>query len=145
MGVAGTCYVAGPMRGYPEFNFPSFDSLALFMRRNGWTVFNPAEHDRDIYKDITEWAGYADGDISACPRFSLAMAMRWDLARITESHAIVLLPGWEQSSGARTELVVAEACNLEVLYAFPTNPFPAPDYRPEWFVSEVDIDRTGAV
>jgi hypothetical protein len=38
-------YVAGPMRGIPEFNFPAFHDAAARLRNEGHVVFNPAERD----------------------------------------------------------------------------------------------------
>ena len=49
-------YVAGPMRGYPEFNFPSFHAAAAQLRAAGHTVFNPAE------RCCTEYAAIAARD-----------------------------------------------------------------------------------
>lgn len=136
--VPGRVYVAGPMTNLPEFNFPAFDSLAAFMRKHGWEVFNPAERDRQLYDDTA--AGFDVGDVqawAASTGFDLGNAMRFDLGTITTCSDIVMLPGWEKSSGAGKEKAVAEACGVEVLYAFPV--------RDTWFVSEVDIDQTGAV
>ena len=36
-------YIAGPMTGLPEFNFPAFHAAADAWRANGWQVENPAE------------------------------------------------------------------------------------------------------
>jgi len=132
--VPGRVYVAGPMTNYPEFNFPAFDSLAAYMRRNGWQVINPAERDRQMYDDTAP--GFAEGDVqlwSEAAGFDLHKAMRFDLGTITTAQAIVLLPGWAKSSGAQKEKAVAEAVGAEILYAFPVR-------NGDWFVSDVDID-----
>jgi hypothetical protein len=38
-------YIAGPMRGIPEFNFPAFDAAARG-RAMGLEIISPAELDR---------------------------------------------------------------------------------------------------
>ncbi|MGB3485339.1 MAG: DUF4406 domain-containing protein [Mycobacterium sp.] len=42
-------YVAGPMRGIPEFNFPAFHAAAAKLRADGHHVFNPAERDIETH------------------------------------------------------------------------------------------------
>lgn len=135
-----SCYIGGPMRGLPEFNFPAFDSLAAFLRAEGWTVANPAEHDREVLgREALESAdGYATGDITAWAEstgFSFQEAMRWDLAQVLQADAIILLPGWERSTGARFERVVAEAAGKQVWLAEPVRSLPG-----EWLV-ELDPDQ----
>lgn len=101
-------YVAGPMRGYPEFNFPAFDAAAALLRGMGHEVFSPAERDRGTGFDETK--NSLDG-------FDLHAAMRADLDYIVnQSDAIALLPGWEKSSGANIEKTVAEATGKTVYW-----------------------------
>ena len=102
-----TCYLAGPMRGLPFFNFPAFDKAAAELRSEDWIVHSPAEKDRDTL------------DVEKCPRgseeelkaqgFSLASALTWDFAHILDSSALIALPGWERSTGCLWELTVAHA------------------------------------
>ena len=132
---AGKVYCAGPMRGYPGFNFPTFDSLSAYLRRHGHEVANPAEHDREQYPAMAQWPGFVDGNVARCPEFSLESAMRWDLGQITTCDSLVLLPGWEHSTGARHELDVANWCGVEVLYAYPSR-------GTDWLVSDTYLDDT---
>ena len=44
-------YVAGPMRGIKDFNFPAFDEAATFLRNAGYEVCNPADRDREKHGD----------------------------------------------------------------------------------------------
>lgn len=93
-------YLAGPMRGYPESNFPAFDFAAAKLRAEGHEVFSPAECDREQLKD---------GGV-----FSLRKALRADTEYITlHSDAVALLPGWEKSKGAVAEAALAVALGLE--------------------------------
>lgn len=91
-------YVAGPMTGIEDFNFPAFNAAAEFLRRGGWTVENPAEHG---IVDGAEWADY----------------LAYDLTKIGLCGAIYLLPGWESSKGAQLEVLVAERLGMQIIYA----------------------------
>lgn len=92
-------YIGGPMRGYPDFNFPAFDEAAGRLREAGHVVSNPAEVDRDLGFDETK------NDLS---EFNVEEAMHRDFKAILDCEAIVLLPGWRESVGARSEAFVAE-------------------------------------
>ena len=100
-------YVAGPMRGYPMFNFPAFDAASAALRAQGWEVFSPAEHDRASGFDPsnTEMVGF---DITA--------AFRWDLATLLHVDAVYFLRGWEASQGANTEHSSAVSLGLQRIY-----------------------------
>ena len=41
---ANRVYVAGPMTGIAEHNFPAFNAAAASLRAAGWHVENPADH-----------------------------------------------------------------------------------------------------
>jgi len=115
-------YLAGPMRGYKDFNFPAFMSAAKDLRSKGHTVFNPAE--RDLERDIeagqsSAWQRSETGDILAAERagvFDRRIAIMDDLTYIIEeADAIALLPGWQESKGANAELWTAKFLDLEVI------------------------------
>jgi hypothetical protein len=111
-------YVAGPMRGIPEFNFPAFNAAADKLRADGHEVFNPAQRDNERHgKDISK--GNASGDEKLAAEqhgFNLRVALGDDLAWIcAEADAIALLPGWENSKGATAEKATADALGLEVM------------------------------
>lgn len=107
-------YVAGPMRGIKDFNFPAFNAAAAALRALGVGVFNPAERDRDIHGNTFE---SATGDLADLKNgFSLRDAMNADLNFITaEADAVVVLPGWEASRGAKAEVAAASAIDIPVL------------------------------
>lgn len=103
-------YVAGPMRGIAEFNFPAFDTVTAWLRRRLYTAWSPAEHDRENGFDP---AGLTGNEDLAELGFSLRDALATDLEYITQqADGIALLPGWRQSSGARAEVATAAALGL---------------------------------
>lgn len=101
----GRVYIAGPMTGLPEFNFPAFHAKAAELRKLGWHVENPAEHG---HVDGAEWADY----------------LRYDLARMVTCSDIHLLPGWSSSRGARLEVHAARALGLNFHLANGAEPVP---------------------
>lgn len=112
-------YVAGPMRGIPLFNFPAFHAAAAKLRADGHFVFNPAERDNERHgKDIS--AGNEAGCEEAAAKehgFSLREALKEDTEFIClHATAIALLPGWENSKGAKAELALAEALGHQVIH-----------------------------
>lgn len=113
-------YVSGPMRGHRKFNFPVFDDVTATLRAAGHDVDNPADHDRETQPGIEQWDGFEDGDESRCMLFDLATALKWDLSCVARDEAIVMLPGWEQSTGARIERFVAEQTGSLIYLALPS-------------------------
>lgn len=110
-------YLAGPMRGIPEFNFPAFHSAAAFLRDNDFEVFSPAEKDNERHgTDISKGNSTGDEEVATKEHgFNLREALGIDLAYIcSTAEGIVLLPGWEKSRGAQAELATAKALGLKV-------------------------------
>ena len=104
-------YLAGPMRGYENFNFPAFDFAAAKLRQDGHEVFSPAERDRLIHGPKLENNKTGDEvEAEKTVGFSLRDALATDMDWIARNaDAIALLPGWEKSSGAQAELALAKA------------------------------------
>lgn len=107
-------YLAGPMRGYPNFNFPAFDYAAGKLRAQGHEVFSPAERDRTVHGDKLEQNATGNEDEAASNvGFSLREALKADMVYICDfAEGIALLPGWEKSSGANAENALAVALGL---------------------------------
>jgi hypothetical protein len=87
-------YVAGPMTGYPQFNYPTFMEAAADLAAEGFVVENPAEN-----PEQSSWLNY----------------MRLSLRQISRVDGIAVLPGWELSRGAVLEVHVAHTLGLPVL------------------------------
>ena len=98
-----SAYLAGPMRGIKEYNFPEFKKQAAWLRANGWRIFSPAERDeadpviQELDVDMAGWQG----------SLGLDYFMAHDLRAVCEMDAVILLKGWEGSQGARLESMVA--------------------------------------
>lgn len=97
------CYIAGPMRGIEDWNFPAFDNADEVLISYGWKTFSPAQHDRD--------SGAADDYPNARPLWEYMMT---DLAEVAKSDAVFVLPGWEDSHGATLEVMVAQSLDILV-------------------------------
>lgn len=112
-------YVAGPMRGIPEFNFPAFFAAEDKLAADGWRVFNPARKDTEQYGEALS-KGNKTGDEKQAAKetgFSLREALKWDTEKIClECDAIAMLPGWEKSAGAFAEWSLARALGHQVMY-----------------------------
>ena len=107
MNVIERCYLAGPMRGRALFNFPAFDAAAADLRERGLEVISPAEIDREMGFDPEVHDESYFGDLS--------ILIRQDVNAVLATDAVVLLPGWEGSTGARAEIAVARWAGREVL------------------------------
>ena len=88
-------YVAGPMTGIKDFNFPMFAAATAALRACGYEVVNPAELN----------AG-SDGDWLNC--------MRRDIAELVSCDGVATLPGWMVSRGAKIEVNLASGLGLKV-------------------------------
>jgi hypothetical protein len=90
-------YVAGPMSGLPEHNFPAFHDAAARLRALGYDVLNPAE--QDFNDDLTKpWDFY----------------LRRDIPLLCQCDAVALLDGFERSKGALLELHIASKLGMEI-------------------------------
>lgn len=90
-------YIAGPMSGLPDLNYPAFHAEAARLRALGHEVENPAEN--PVPPCGGTWTGY----------------MRMALRQLVECDVVVLLPGWTDSRGAVIERNLALALSMGVL------------------------------
>ena len=113
-------YLAGPMTGYPQFNFPKFMRIADELRAKGHYVFNPAQRDIERHNgvDISKDNSTGCQEFAASQhQFSLRDALRDDLVFITQgADAIYCMDGWEYSSGVCSEWSTAKALKLKFFY-----------------------------
>jgi len=95
---ANRLYLDGPMTGFEDFNFPAFNKMAAKLRARGYVVENPAEHG---VVDGADWADY----------------MAYDLTRLGLCGQVAVLPGWENSKGARLEVHIARELGMKIVNA----------------------------
>lgn len=104
-------YIAGPMTGYPAFNFAAFDNKSAEVRAAGHIPVSPADLDRALGFDP-----YSESATKAVPidRDFLRFAIQRDVDAILQCDAMLLLPGWEKSRGASAERSVATWAGIPV-------------------------------
>lgn len=90
-------YIAGPMSGLPELNFPAFQAAARKYRDRGCHVENPAEINPD-------------------PAMKWEDALRADIPRLLTCDTIVMLDGWTASRGAQLEHHIAKSLGMTIVY-----------------------------
>lgn len=90
-----SCYIAGPMTGYPDLNYSAFAEASRILRERGFGVVSPAELNpiETAYED----------------------AMRNDIRALIDCNHICMLEGWEKSKGATLEHHIATVMGLTII------------------------------
>lgn len=88
-------YIAGPMTGLPEYNYPAFRAAAVELRAVGYVVEDPSLNDNPTPGAYHGW-------------------LRAGLAQLITCDAVALLDGWEASGGARLEVNVGATLGMRV-------------------------------
>lgn len=88
-------YIAGPMTGQLDLNYPAFNAEAKKLRELGYEVENPAENPAPA---CGTWAAY----------------MRMAIGQLVRCDEIHLLRGWSASPGALIERRLADELGLIV-------------------------------
>lgn len=100
-------YVAGPMTGYPQFNYPAFRKAAAVLREAGFSVISPAEmdaHSVQVAALASEHGSLADLAHLKQEGESYGSFLSRDVRIVIEDvGGLAMLPGWENSTGARLE------------------------------------------
>lgn len=100
-------YIAGPMTGIQDWNYPAFFQAEATLRLRGHDPINPARTDGETLADALTHAGSPDA-----PKHPWSYYLRRDINHVAEADAICLLPGWQKSKGARLEVTLATALGL---------------------------------
>lgn len=93
-------YIAGPMTGLPEYNYPAFEEAARRLRRRGLDVVSPHELtiESDEERGSKQWHEYMVTGITG-------------LLTCTD---IVMLRDWPMSRGAVLEWEIARGLGMAV-------------------------------
>lgn len=89
-------YIAGPMSGIPDYNYPKFDAAQAYLEACDFEVLNPANN------------------------FGRNQSLEWDVylklavKQVVDCDLVLLLPGWETSKGARLEKHIANQLGISV-------------------------------
>lgn len=102
-----TYYIAGPMSGLTQFNFPLFEKVAAFLRGRGYTIISP--HELDGEKERAEaWKSEA----GKCDEAYYWKCLIRDVDIVTSKvQGIIFLPNWWMSRGAKLEAFVGLLTN----------------------------------
>jgi len=103
-----TVYVAGPMRGMEDNNFPTFDAARDDLVSEGYTVISPADIDRFAESKSVTYA-YSD-QTRFVIRDTFALIYLKQLGN--PDNGVALLEGWHTSKGALAERATAEWLGL---------------------------------
>lgn len=98
-------YLAGPMSGHADNNFPAFADAAAALRSAGHDVVSPHE--------INLAQGFNPQHIPTEAQYKALL--RADVRALIDCDAVAMLPGWQHSMGAQFERNVAHQCGLRVL------------------------------
>lgn len=133
MSIPKPWYLAGPMSGIPQFNFPAFRDNAERLRNRGYDIITPHEMD-DPEVSAAAWASPDGSPGSGSPNGETwGDFLSRDVKLVADNACgVLVLPGWNKSRGARLETFVAYLCSKPVLYAATMNPVSHGDLVEAW-------------
>lgn len=111
-----TYYLAGPMSGLPQFNYPKFHRLAATLRDYGFTIISPAEQDsKDMQvAAMSSTDGLVDGKKPVDSATVVFQGETWgdvmarDVKLIFEKcDGVIAMDDWYKSKGARLEVFIS--------------------------------------
>lgn len=92
-------YIAGPMTGIPEYNYPAFFEAEARLAEAGYHVINPAR-------------------IPGCQEtWKWDQWMRESIKHLIRADGLALLPRWSKSRGAVVECQLAVGLDMPIRYA----------------------------
>lgn len=88
-------YLSGPMTGLKDYNFPAFEETKKTLEELGLYVLSPHEVSKQ-----NSWEAY----------------MKTALIRLCYCTDMCMLPGWENSRGAKIEHTIAKELAMPIYY-----------------------------
>lgn len=98
-------YISGPVTGIEADNYEAFDDASFYLRR--------ARYEATIPHDFV--LPYMSHEVAMAACIHQLTSRVWDADSNGPKNlydGLALLPGWEQSEGAKLEKAVAEACGI---------------------------------
>lgn len=103
-------YLAGPMTGIPEYNYPTFHAAANKFRAAGYTVLSPAED---------EYESQLTAPLPENAEHKYDHYLRLGIEKLLKADAVHMLQGWQSSVGATLEHDIAQKLRLAITYEEP--------------------------
>lgn len=107
-------YLAGSMRGKPDFNFAAFDKAKADLEALGFVVISPA----DLIRQNEGWKDFPPEDLEMSHKLTVS-CFRRNLNVILElcpdTDFIYLLSGWVDSAGANVEADLADILDIDIV------------------------------
>lgn len=135
-------YIAGPMRGYKNFNKDNFNQAEEYLASQGYETVNPVK--LDTQKGILLES--ETGSVQDIPGFSQKMLediVKTDVEAILGCDGIYMMDGWKNSKGAQAEHAIAEWLGLKIIYENHTDtPVTGIKYdneKPNWSLLDLSI------
>lgn len=97
-------FIAGPMRGYPNYNFDKFDAYEKLLKDNGIECVNPGRISRK-FKEVE-----VNNDINV---YNEMVKLQQEAEKTC--NAILLLDGWQWSKGVMLEVKTAAENDFQFL------------------------------
>lgn len=115
-----TLYVAGPMTGYPKFNYPAFDAAAKDLRQRGFKIVSPAELDDPKTRELALASPDGAPGSGSHNNETWGDFLARDVKLVADQvDGIAVIPGWQNSKGARLETFIAFLCKKPIVH-YPT-------------------------
>lgn len=112
-------YISGPIAGMPDGNMQAFRQAESMLREMLAQPVNPQTLDHEheglpcagdqVPREFTNVSPVAE---AAERTHRYGCYMKPDILALLDCDGVVLLPGWENSRGAKVEVAVAEICGI---------------------------------